>query len=243
LSPDFPPVIILCGGLGTRLGDVAQVMPKAMMAVAGMPFIAHQMRLLARENVKRVVLCVSHLQEQIEEFVGDGEAFGLSVSYSYDGPVKLGTGGAVRKALPLVGDQFAVLYGDTYLDIAFAPVYQTFEHEGRPGLMTVLENGDRWDKSNILFADNAVKIYDKNAPSKDMRHIDYGLILLAAEAIADYPLDQPFDLTVVFKKLIDAGQMSGYEVFNRFYEIGTPQALRETEEYLSGKLGTSNAGR
>ncbi len=240
MSAEFPPLIILCGGLGTRLGDVAHSIPKAMMPVAGMPFIAHQLRLLARENVQRVVLCVSHLQEQIEEYVGDGHAFGLNVSYSYDGPIKLGTGGAVRKALPLVGDEFAVLYGDTYLDIAFAPVYQTFKREGRPGLMTVLENSDRWDKSNILFADNAVKVYDKNAPSQAMRHIDYGLILLAAAAVEHYQLDQPFDLTVVFKKLIDAGQMSGYEVFNRFYEIGTPRALQETEQYLAEKLRTSN---
>lgn len=243
MSAEFPPIIILCGGLGTRLGQVAHRIPKAMMPVAGMPFIAHQMRLLARENVRHVVLCVAHLQEQIEEYVGNGEAFGLSVSYSYDGPGKLGTGGAVRKALPLVGDQFAILYGDTYLDIAFAPVYQTFKRQARPGLMTVLENGDRWDKSNILFADGAVKVYDKNAPSKAMRHIDYGLILLASEAIAEYPLEQAFDLTEVFMKLIAAGQMSGYEVFQRFYEIGTPQALQETENYLADKMRASNAAR
>jgi prepilin-type processing-associated H-X9-DG protein len=214
-----------------------------MMPVAGMPFIAHQMRLLARENVTRVVLCVSHLQEQIQKFVGNGEAFGLNVSYSFDGPFKLGTGGAARKALPLVGEEFAILYGDTYLDISFQPVYQTFKREGRPGLMTVLENGDRWDKSNILFADGAVKAYDKNDPSMAMRHIDYGLIVLNAEAIDSYPLDQPFDLTDVFKKLIDAGQMSGHEVFQRFYEIGTPQALQETEQYLFEKMRTAQSGR
>jgi NDP-sugar pyrophosphorylase family protein len=209
-----------------------------MMPVAGMPFIAHQLRLLARENVKRVVLCVSHLQEQIEDFVGNGEAFDLDVSYSFDGPFKLGTGGAVRKALPFVGEEFAVLYGDTYLDISFQPVYQTFKREGRPGLMTVLENGDRWDKSNILFEDCAVKVYDKCAPSKKMRHIDYGLILLSANAIDSYPLEQPFDLTEVFKKLIAVGSMAGFEVFQRFYEIGTPEALAETEHYFAQRQDT-----
>lgn len=243
MSSEFPPVIILCGGLGTRLKDVVPDVPKAMVSVAGMPFIAHQLQLLARENVRHVVLCVSHMQEQIEQFVGDGAAFGLDVSYSYDGPYKLGTGGAVRKALPLVGEEFAVLYGDTYLDIPFAPVYQTFRDQGRLGLMTVLENHDRWDKSNILFRDGAVKIYEKNSPLKEMRHIDYGLIIISSQAIAAFPLNEPFDLTVLFKQLIDADQMSGHEVFNRFYEIGTAQALMETDQYLRDKVRSSTPGR
>jgi len=224
--------MILSGGLGTRLGAIAQDVPKAMVPVAGAPFIDHQLRLLAARSVKRVILCVSHKQEQIERHVEDGARFGLQVQYSYDGKTRLGTGGAVRKALPLVGDEFAVLYGDTYLNIDFCKVYDSYKQSGARGLMTVLANANRWGKSNILFNDGRIHRYEKDNPNDQMKHIDYGLILLSAEAVRAFDGPESFDLTTLFQYMISAGQMAGHEVFQRFYEIGSPGALEETESYL-----------
>lgn len=239
MSSEFPPVVILAGGLGTRLGAVSATVPKAMMPVAGRPFIAHQLALLQEQGVKEVVLCLSHLCEQIETFVQDGSRFGLQVRYSYDGPQRLGTGGAVKKALPMVPDHFAVLYGDTFLDIDYPPVYGAFKDSGKSGLMTVLHNQNRWDKSNIVFNDGVVVEYNKQSQSEEMRHIDYGLSILSDRAIEPFHDRQAFDLSDVFQSLISKNEMAGFEVKRRFYEIGTAPALAETDAYLTQRAKRS----
>lgn len=240
MSSEFPTVFILSGGLGTRLGAVAKDIPKAMVPVAGKPFVAHQLGLLRREGVTHCVMCLSHLQEKIVEFVGDGSAFGLSVDYSFDGERRLGTGGAVKQALLKAGQHLAVLYGDTYLDIQFAPVYDNFRSTQKSGLMTVLANDNRWDKSNVLFRDDRIVCYDKRNALPEMQHIDYGLSVFDRNAFDIFPNRDEFDLADLFQALIAAGDLSGYEVHQRFYEIGTPQGLAETEDYLQQKTSTKS---
>ena len=229
-----PPVAILAGGLANRLRPVTATVPKALVPVAGKPFISHQLRLLRREGVSRVVLCVGYLGEQVRAFVGDGSQFDLDVAYSFDGDVLMGTGGALRRALPLLGKTFFVLYGDSYLDVALAPIALAFRRQGLPALMTVLRNEGRWDTSNVLFDGARVVRYDKRAPSPDMRYIDYGLGLLTAEVLTRESAEQPFDLSDIYAALAAAGRLAGFEVTQRFYEIGTPAGLAETNQYLRG---------
>jgi D-sedoheptulose 7-phosphate isomerase len=230
----FPPVAILAGGLASRLRPVTSFIPKALVPVAGEPFVSHQLRLLRREGASRVVLCVGYLGEQVRDFVGDGSQFGLDVAYSFDGEVLMGTGGALRRALPLLGEAFFVLYGDSYLDIALAPIALAFHRQGLPALMTVLRNEGRWDISNVLFDGARVVRYDKRAPSPDMRYIDYGLGLLTAEVLARESPEQPFDLSDIYSALAAAGRLAGFEVTRRFHEIGTPAGFAETDQYLRG---------
>lgn len=227
----MPPIAVLTGGLGTRMGPLTERVPKAMLDVAGEPFIAHQLRLLRRENIDRVVLCTGHLVEAIEDFVGDGRQFGLEVSYSRDGDRLLGTGGALRKALPLLGPEFLVIYGDSYLDIAFEPFIDAFKMSGALGAMTVLHNADRWDTSNVEFKDGRIVAYSKQ-PTPSMKHIDYGLAALRAGAFAGTPSDHPFDLSFVYKSLIEHNEMFGFEVWNRFYEVGSPEGLKDTTAFI-----------
>jgi D-sedoheptulose 7-phosphate isomerase len=233
-SNPMPPVAILAGGLATRLHPRTTTLPKALVSVAGEPFIAHQLRLLRRKGIERVVLCVAHLGEMIREFVADGRQFGLEVAYSFDGPMLMGTGGALRRALPLLGQAFFVLYGDSYLDVALAPILLAFRRSGAPALMTVLRNEGRWDTSNVLFDGARVVRYDKRAPSLDMRYIDYGLGILSDNALAEWNTNASFDLADVYAKLAAGGQLAGYEVTRRFYEIGTPEGLAQTDTYLKG---------
>lgn len=228
------PVAILAGGVATRLRPLTDTVPKSLIPIAGEPFIAHQLKLLRREGVERVVLCVGHLGEQIREFVGDGNRFGLKVDFSFDGDKLLGTGGALQRALPFLGDAFFVLYGDSYLDIAYAPVLVAFRRSGAPGLMTVFRNEGRWDKSNVLFDGARIVRYDKSTPTPDMRYIDYGLSILTPEVLAERPADSAFDLAEVYAALASAGRLAGCEVTHRFYEIGTPARLTETDAYLRG---------
>jgi len=226
------PVAILAGGLATRLGSITQSIPKALVEVAARPFVAHQIALLRAAGIQRAVLCVAHLGEQIEAVIGDGRELGVEVAYSHDGGTLLGTGGALRRALPLLGDRFFVLYGDSYLRCDYAAIAEAFQASGKLGLMTVYRNDGRFDRSNICFREGRIVRYDKTPGLPDMTHIDYGLGALAAGALAGRP-DGPLDLAAVYQDLLARGQLAGYEVHDRFYEIGSPAGLEETRRLLS----------
>jgi NDP-sugar pyrophosphorylase family protein len=228
----LPPVAILAGGLATRLYPLTQNIPKALVPVAGQPFIAHQLRLLARQGVARVVLCLGHLGEQIQAAIGEGKAFGLQVSYQFDGPRLLGTGGALKQALGKLDEVFFVLYGDSYLPIAFAPVWEAFQASKALGLMTVLHNRNQWGESNVIFKDGRILDYAKRRQPPGMAFIDYGLSLLRRSAWDTFSSQTAFDLAEVFEKLVAAGSLAGYEVKERFYEIGSPEGRQATENYL-----------
>jgi N-acetyl-alpha-D-muramate 1-phosphate uridylyltransferase len=229
------PVAILMGGLATRLHPITATVPKALVDVAGKPFVLRQLDYLRRQGVSRVVLCVGFLGEQVEAVVGDGSASGLSVSYSQDWPNLLGTGGALKQALPLLESRFLVLYGDSYLPIDFASVERAFLATGKPALMVVQRNADRWDKSNVLFRDNVIVEYNKRVPTPDMRHIDYGLGAMSAQVLADEDTMGPFDLADIYHRLSLSGQLAGHEVHERFYEIGSHEGLAEAVDYFKGR--------
>jgi len=231
----MPPLALLAGGLATRLRPITETIPKSLVAVAGEPFIAHQLRALREQGVTRVVICVGHLGEQIVDFIGDGSRFGLSAGYSFDGETPCGTGGALRKALPLLGGVFMTMYGDSYLPTDFAPVMEHFQREARAGLMTVFRNEGRWDSSNVVFEDGQILVYDKVRQTSDMAFIDYGLGVFRAEAFGAFKERQAFDLAELYRALLSQGQLAGYEVRQRFYEIGSHAGLRETEELLRSK--------
>lgn len=229
------PVAILAGGLATRLRPITTKMPKSLVEVAGEPFIARQLGYLRRQGVSEVVLCIGHLGEMIEDAVGDGSRFGLKVSYSPDGPALLGTGGALKRAAPLLGEACFILYGDSFLPVDFAPIEADFLNSGKPALMTVLYNRDRWDKSNVLFCDGQLIEYNKSAPRPDFQHIDYGLGVLRTDVLGHFPENEPFDLAAVYHALSLEGRLQGHEVFTRFYEIGSPSGLAETNDYFRSK--------
>ena len=226
------PVAILAGGLATRLHPITETIPKSLVEVAGMPFIVRQLDYLHCQGITDVVLCLGYLGEQVKAVVGDGSSFGLKVTYSWDGPKLMGTGGALRQALPLLGEQFFVFYGDSYLPIDFRKVEESFRHSGKHALMTVLRNGDLWDKSNVLFRDASLVEYNKRMPRSEMAYIDYGLAILSAAVLQDVPLDEPFDLAEIYHNLSVRGDLEGYEVFERFYEIGSLKGLEETVKYF-----------
>jgi len=227
------PVAILAGGLATRLRPLTEQTPKALIDVGGRPFIMRQLDLLRGHGAERVVLCVGHLGEMVQAAVGDGSAWGIDVRYIFDGGSLLGTGGAIRNALPLLGDSFFVLYGDSYLDCDYGAVERAFLSGGKPALMTVLRNEDRWDRSNVVFRDGRIVTYDKRDRTADMHHIDYGLGAFRAEVFAAYPAGAAIDLAAVYQDLVRRGALAGFEVAERFYEIGSPEGLEETRRYFA----------
>ncbi len=230
---ELPPVCILAGGRGTRLGERARGLPKALIDVNGEPFVFHQLRLLARHGARQLVLCVGYLGQEIIERVGR-ERFGISITYSQDGPQALGTLGAIRKAAPLLGERFLVLYGDTYLRLDYKSAVSAWERSALPAMMTVLHNEDRWDTSNAIFDGERVIAYDKRLPSATMMWIDYGLGALDSSALEALPADVS-DLADLYQALAERKELFGFAVTERFYEIGTPPALSETTAFLVGE--------
>jgi NDP-sugar pyrophosphorylase family protein len=224
------PVAILAGGLATRLGPLTETVPKSLIPIDGEPFVAHQLRLLQRRGIQHVILCVGHLGEQIERAIGNGFAFGLEVSYSYDGATLRGTAGAIRTALPQLGKSFFVMYGDSYLACDYAAVEQEFFRRGKLGLMTVFRNDGQWDASNVEFENGRILAYSKKNRTARMRFIDYGLGVFQPEAFAT---TRSTDLADVYAELVQAGEMAAVEVHERFYEIGSPAGLQEMKNFLS----------
>jgi MurNAc alpha-1-phosphate uridylyltransferase len=230
------PVAILAGGLATRLRPITEKIPKALVDVAGEPFVFRQLRYLRDQGVRRAVLCVGYLGEMVQDAVGDGSTLGIDVAYSVDGEVLLGTGGALKRALPLLGERFFVLYGDSFLPVNFAPIESAFATNGKEALMTVLKNGNQWDKSNVLFRDGELVEYNKRDPRAEMEFIDYGLGVLAGRVLDAYPDSEPFDLADVYHRLSLDQQLAGYEVHQRFYEIGSHTGLKEAEAFFSKRV-------
>ena len=236
----LPPICLLAGGLGTRLGDAVREIPKPLLEVAGEPFLIHQLRLLARHGATRVVLCVGYLGELIERRIGPSQ-FGIDIAYSHDGPSPIGTLGAVRKAAPALGERFLVLYGDTYLRIDYRAVVSEWLQSGLPALMTVLRNEGQWDVSNVSFDGTRVRSYDKRSPSPAMSWIDYGLGGLRADTLGLLP-DSADDLAELYHALAARGELFGFAATERFFEIGTPASLAETSEFLAGLAGLGGGG-
>lgn len=231
----LPPVCILAGGLVTRLGDVGRSTPKALLEVAGEPFLVHQIRLLAKHGAERIVLCVGHLGEQVEARIGPSQD-GVTIVYSYDSVELDGTLGAIRRARAHLGRRFLVTYGDTYLEIDYADFAKTWQKSNKSAGMCVLFNVNKWDRSNVNFENGEIVAYDKFAPTDEMHWIDYGLSAFESHAL-DLVGPQTTDLAVLFHELSLSGELFGYEATERFHEIGTPESLQETSRYLRERLG------
>ena len=226
------PVAILAGGLATRLRPATEKVPKSLLELNGEPFIVHQLRLLQAKGVRRVVLCAGFLGEMIREVVRDGGEFGVQVEYSFDGAALLGTAGAIKNALPFLGEAFLTLYGDSYLTCDYAAVARAFEVSGKRALMTVFRNVGKWDTSNVESRSGEILAYSKKDRTPRMEYIDYGLGAFSAKAFERVPAGQAFDLAELYGQVLAEGQLAGFEVRERFYEIGSAAGLEETAQFL-----------
>ena len=226
------PAVILAGGLATRLRPITRTIPKSMIEICGEPFAHWQMKKLAQGGVVEIVYCVGYKSEMIEKFLGDGSQYGVNVKYSHDGSKQLGTGGAIIKALPYLGDKFMVLYGDSYLQIDYKKVQERYEESGKPALMTVYANNGKFDASNVNFTGGVLRHYQKGNASVEMTHIDYGLSCFDMSVFSSYDSSIPFDLAQIFTDLASKDLLAGFEAKERFYEIGSHQGILDFAAYV-----------
>ncbi len=232
-------VVVLMGGLGTRLGEQAKNCPKALTKVGERPFFDYQLLLMKEYGFRHFLFLVGHYGKMVEDYYGDGNRYGIRISYSYDGEKLLGTGGAVRKAYHLLRDDFLLLYGDSFMDIDYKEtIYRYFKGRlsGCLSLMTIMENNNCLDRSNVIGKDGKIILYDKKNFTEEMRYIDYGVNMFAKTVFQRYDDDMPFDIGDVQNRLSKEGRLSAHEVTNRFYEIGSPKSLELFNSYAKHRF-------
>lgn len=225
-------IVILSGGLATRLNSLKLDVPKSMIEIKGKPFLLHQIELLKKNKLFNIVLCVGHLGDQIINYFGDGSRFGVNIQYSWEEDTLLGTGGAIKKASPLLDDNFLIIYGDSYLDFNYNRYIKYFYGAGILSLMTVYLNNDTIDKSNVTYKNGQVINYDKRGKQRLNYYIDYGATILSKKLLNMIPKNEFYDLSDLFTELSNKKLLFGYEISNRFYEIGSVKGIRDFEDYV-----------
>jgi len=224
-------VAILAGGLASRLGYLTESRPKSLMMFKGKPFLEYQLEQLRQAGIKDIVLCIGYLGEQIQECIGNGEKYGMHIRYSVE-KTPLGTAGALRKAEPLLTDPFFTLYGDSYVFVDFGRIIRHFLSKDRLALMTVYRNYDRFDSSNTAFNGRIVTRYDKEAKTEDMVYIDYGVNAFRKQVLDMIPEGRSYSLGDIFRGLIATEDLLAFEIEQRFYEIGSPQGLKDFRKFV-----------
>lgn len=225
--------LILAGGLGTRVRPITEQIPKAMIEVAGYPFVHHQLKLLKKMGINDVIFSIGYLGNMISDYVENGSNYEINIRYVNEGKNLLGTAGAIRLAIDCgqINDGFLVLYGDSYLPIELEPIWEASNY-GKIPTMTILKNNGQWDKSNVYFKNNKM-FYDKFNKNPEMNYIDYGLSILTKDVIlSNVPINTVMDLATIFHNLSIEGNLKGYEVHQRFYECGSFEGIKDLEEYL-----------
>lgn len=228
------PLAILAGGYATRLGPLTKEIPKCLIEINGRPFVDWQLDLLVKNGYSEFVFCLSYKSELVQKHLGDGTSRGVNIQYSLDGETQLGTGGAIQKALPKLGDVFGVIYGDSYLQINYTEVEKSFLSSRFQAQMTVYENKNQFDSSNVEFVNGKLINYEKDSNNSHMHHIDYGITFFREAAFRPWGDSSSFDLSEVCHELATRGKLRGFEVFERFYEIGSREGIEEFSQYLRG---------
>jgi len=228
-------IVILCGGLATRLRSLTEKIPKSMIDINGKPFLEYQLELLKKNGIFDMIFCIGHKGEQIENYFRDGSRFGVKIRYSREKDKLLGTGGALKKAENLLDKVFLVIYGDSYLPFNFKAAIDYFNEFEKLGLMVVYKNQSQYEKSNVLIKDNLVKQYNKENPIKEMEYIDYGVSIFRKKVLELLPENTRCDLSQTYLSLIKKNQLLAFESKIRFYEVGSFEGIEEFKRYIKDK--------
>ena len=225
------PTIILSGGKSSRLGRLTAKKPKCMLMIDDKPFVLHQLNLLEARGVKSVTLCLGYLSNKVTEYLDKKYTGNLNISFSFDGHIPLGTGGAIKKASKEIKTPFFVMYGDSYLDISFKEVAVSYAIKEGP-LMVVFKNNGLFDRSNVHLTNRGI-VYNKSNPNSQSRYIDYGLGIFESNYLSS--LEDTFDLSLVYEQYSKQKALQYFLATKRFYEIGTLKGLNNAKKILKNQ--------
>ena len=225
-------IVILAGGLGTRLGKLTRNTPKSLVRVSGKPFLEYQLEFLKKGGIENILLCTGHMGEQIERYFGCGAKYGVNIIYSHE-EKPLGTAGALKRIENQLDDPFFTMYGDSYVFLDFGQIMSYFQSHDKLALMAVFKNFDKYDRSNTVVQGNLVKRYSKKEKTKDMVHVEYGVNIFRKSVLGMIPENQFYSMDDLFPDLIEQEQLLAYEANQRFYEIGSPKGFKEFEQFIA----------
>ncbi len=227
----------MTGGEGTRLRPLTRDIPKAMIPIAGKPFLEHQINLLKRNSITDIVLCVGYMGQAIRDYFRNGKRLGVSVGYSDDGDKPLGTAGALKNARHILADRFFLTFGDSFPVLDYRAAWNRFVASGKLALMVVHRNLDRYDPSNTVVERGLVTSYSKRRKTPEMTCIEFGVTFLQRSTLDLIRADFPVDLEDLYRPIIESGEMAALEVDQRVYEIGSPDGLEEFRKLAeSGRI-------
>lgn len=226
-------MVIVAGGLATRLGKRSEKIPKSMIKVSGKPFLQYQIELLKQRGIKRILLCIGYLGEQIRTYFGDGKNFGIEIQYSMEVENLLGTGGALKKAEPLLDNDFFLMWGDSYLLLDYRDIWNAYIKSGYKGLMVIYKNYNQRAKSNVIYKNGKIVLYDKWSSQPEMIYVDNGLSALNKVILNEIPSKRKFPVEKIFHKWSKEGKFAAYETKQPFYEIGSTSGLKEFKSFVS----------
>ena len=225
--------VVLAGGLGLRLRQLTNgLVPKVLAPVNGEPFLAHKLRSLAAMGVTDVVLLTGELGEQVEQYVSVQSFGGMRVSCVPDGPTLLGTGGAIARAASSLPPGFWVTYGDSLMSTDLAAAEARRDALNLDAIVTVFQNDNQLQRSNMCVVGDLLTEYSKSKQDERFRWIDLGLLYFQRSAFETVSTQHPTDLVEVLAPLVAARRVLAWLEATRFWDIGTPQALRDTEQWL-----------
>lgn len=232
--------LILAGGLGTRVKAYTEEIPKALIPILDRPFLSYQLESLAKNGITSVVLSIGYRGQSIRDFVAKHGAFGMKVDFVDEGNDLLGTGGALRFAIDqgVMEERFFVIYGDSYLPVQYRPIWDGALKSGQPALMTIYKNNGAFDTSNVIYDQKtgSIRKYTKkptDADRSDLKYIDYGLCIVTRALIQEQvPSGVVFDVANLYERLSLEGRLAGFEIYERFYEIGSHQGIQDLQGYL-----------
>lgn len=225
-------VVILAGGAAMRLRPLTQSIPKIMIPIAGKLFLEYQIELLKNSQITDIVLCTCYLREKIKNYFGNGAGLGMNILYSEE-EYPLGTAGALRNAYPLLDDSFMLLDGDAYLPFKYDEIINEFRTGGKQGLMVVYKNNNRYDISNVAISGGLVTAYERQNKAPRMVYIHTGLSILCKKVLDLIPVNQFYQLDLLFHDLVKNGELLAYETHQRFYGIGSLSGLDEFKALVS----------
>ena len=228
-------ILIICGGLGTRLYPITKNLPKSLIEINNRPFIYWQLKYIEQQGFKDIHLCLGNMGEMVEEAVKKFKLINLNITFSYDGDKLLGTGGAIVNALSNVTDDLFIQYGDSYLPVNYKKIQNSYLSNDKKILMSIIKNNNKWDKSNVIYKDSKLLEYNKKNYSDNMEYIDYGLSIVSKTIFESYNQKETIDLADIFQKASINSQIIGYEVSEKFYEIGSKEGIKDFKEYLNLK--------
>ena len=216
-------VAILCGGFGTRLGDLTREVPKPMLSIGGRPYLERVIESFAERGLEEIVMLTGHLAHAIEDHFGDGERFGVSIAYSRESE-PLGTGGALREARALLGDRFLLTFGDVLRRFDYDRFVQ--QHIGN-----CLAVYPRLTIGNADVEAGDLVRFDKHAP--ELPYLDAGFAVMLSSTIDLLPDKGPCSFEeIVYANLAEHGGIEAEIVDHQFFDIGTPDELARTRAAL-----------